>query len=99
MTKQAENNQRLDRIEAKIDRLAEAIISLARAEEKLVQLENDKKFLMEKMIKIEGRVDITERKLDENTVTISAINRIFWIILSGAIATLIGAFITYLVRK
>jgi hypothetical protein len=99
MTKQAENNQRLDRIEAKIDRLAEAIISLARAEEKLVQLENDKKFLMEKMIKIEDRVDRTERKVDENTVTISAINRIFWITLSGAIATLIGAFITYLVRK
>ena len=99
MTKSTENNQRLDRIESKIDRLAEAIISLARAEEKLVQLENDKKFLMEKMIKIEERVDRTERKVDENTVTISAINRLFWIVLSGAIATLIGTFITYLVQN
>jgi hypothetical protein len=99
MTKSTENNQRLDRIESKIDRLAEAIISLARAEEKLVQLENDKKFLMEKMIKIEERVDRTERKVDENTVTISAINRLFWIVLSGAIATLIGTFITNLVQN
>ena len=38
--------QRLDRIETKIDKLAEAIVSIARAEEKLVSLENDKKFLM-----------------------------------------------------
>ena len=51
MTKTAETQERLNRIESKIDKLAEAIISLARAEEKLVQLENDKKFLMEKMVK------------------------------------------------
>ena len=31
-------DQRLDRIEAKIDKLAEAIVSIARAEEKLLSL-------------------------------------------------------------
>ena len=91
-----ENENRLGRIEAKIDKLAEAIISLARAEEKLMQLEEDKKFLMGKMVKLEERMEKTERVLDENSMTISAINRIFWIALSGTIATLIGA---YLMRK
>ena len=90
------NDHRLDRIEAKIDKLAEAIISLARAEEKLMQLEEDKKFLMGKMIKLEERMEKTERVLSENSTTISAINRIFWIALSGTIATLIGA---YLMRQ
>lgn len=94
--KSIENENRLGRIEAKIDKLAEAIISLARAEEKLLQLEEDKKFLMGKMIKLEERMEKTERVLDENSMTISAINRIFWIALSGTIATLIGA---YLMRK
>ena len=94
--KSIENDHRLDRIEAKIDKLAEAIISLARAEEKLMQLEEDKKFLMGKMIKLEERMEKTERVLDENSMTISAINRIFWIALSGTIATLIGA---YLMRQ
>ena len=94
--KSIENENRLGRIEAKIDKLAEAIISLARAEEKLMQLEEDKKFLMGKMIKLEERMEKTERVLDENSMTISAINRIFWIALSGTIATLIGA---YLMRK
>ena len=95
-TKSVPNEHRLDRIEAKIDKLAEAIISLARAEEKLMQLEEDKKFLMGKMVKLEERMEKTERVLDENSMTISAINRIFWIALSGTIATLIGA---YLMRK
>ena len=94
--KSIENDHRLDRIEAKIDKLAEAIISLARAEEKLMQLEEDKKFLMGKMIKLEERMEKTERVLSENSTTISAINRIFWIALSGTIATLIGA---YLMRQ
>ena len=94
--KSIENENRLGRIEAKIDKLAEAIISLARAEEKLMQLEEDKKFLMGKMIKLEERMEKTERVLSENSTTISAINRIFWIALSGTIATLIGA---YLMRK
>jgi len=94
--KSIENENRLGRIEAKIDKLAEAIISLARAEEKLMQLEEDKKFLMGKMVKLEERMEKTERVLDENSMTISAINRIFWIALSGTIATLIGA---YLMRQ
>ena len=94
--KSIENENRLGRIEAKIDKLAEAIISLARAEEKRMQLEEDKKFLMGKMVRLEERMEKTERVLDENSMTISAINRIFWIALSGTIATLIGA---YLMRK
>ena len=94
--KSIENENRLGRIEDKIDKLAEAIISLARAEEKLMQLEEDKKFLMGKMVRLEERMEKTERVLDENSMTISAINRIFWIALSGTIATLIGA---YLMRK
>ena len=94
--KSIENENRLGRIEAKIDKLAEAIISLARAEEKLMQLEEDKKFLMGNMVRLEERMEKTERVLDENSMTISAINRIFWIALSGTIATLIGA---YLMRQ
>ncbi len=64
-------DQRLDRIESKIDRLSEAIISIARAEEKLIQLENDKKFLMERMLAIEERVSDTERKTEEHSSAIS----------------------------
>jgi len=90
MTKTAETQQRLDRIESKIDKLAEAIISLARAEEKLVQLENDKKFLMEKMVKFEERLLVVERNTSETASSLSFITRFFWIGMSAIGATVIG---------
>jgi phosphoglycerate-specific signal transduction histidine kinase len=90
MTKTAETQQRLDRIESKIDKLAEAIISLARAEEKLVQLENDKKFLMEKMVKFEERLLQVERNTSETASSLSFITRFFWIGMSAIGATVIG---------
>lgn len=88
-------DQRLDRIEAKIDKLAEAIVSIARAEEKLVSLENDKKFLMERMIKMEEKVTVIERKTDDNTSAISIIQRITWIAISTAVAAAAGAYIHF----
>lgn len=88
-------DQRLDRIESKIDKLAEAIVSIARAEEKLVSLENDKKFLMEKMIKMEERVINVEKKTDENASAISIIQRITWIAISTAVAAAAGAYIHF----
>ena len=90
MTKTAETQQRLDRIELKIDKLAEAIISLARAEEKLVQLENDKKFLMEKMVKFEERLLQVERNTSETVSSLSFITRFFWIGMSAIGVTVIG---------
>lgn len=88
-------DQRLDRIEAKIDKLAEAIVSIARAEEKLVSLENDKKFLMERMIKMEERVNLVEKKTDDNSSAISIIQRITWIAISTAVAAAAGAYIHF----
>ena len=81
---------RLDRIEQKIDRLSETVISLARAEEKLIALEGDKNFIMERMLKNEERVDSVERKVDETNVTIRVINRLFWIVVVAAVTGAVG---------
>lgn len=95
MTSKSSNvvDNRLDRIEQKIDKLSEAIISIARAEEKLVMLENDKKFLMQKMVEIDDRVSMVEKKVDETQGTISIIQRITWIGISTAVAAAIGAYL------
>jgi hypothetical protein len=88
----AGETHRLDRIEAKIDKLSETVISLARAEEKLISLENDKKFLMERMLKNEEKIDIVEKKVDETTITVRVINRLFWIAIAAAITGAVGMF-------
>lgn len=95
-SKSSQVDGRLDRIEQKIDKLAEAIVSIARAEEKLVMLENDKKFLMQRMIELDERVNTVEKKTDENTTTISVIQRITWIAISTAVAAAIGAYLKFI---
>ena len=42
------NESRLDRIESKIDKLADAMISLARAEEKIIALQEDHENMRER---------------------------------------------------
>ena len=87
------SEHRLDRIEQKIDKLAEAIVSIARAEEKLVSLETAKQELQEQVIKVEERVTINEKKTDDNTATIGVFTRVFWIGISAVIVACIGAFV------
>lgn len=92
-TERRTDDQRLDRIEQKIDKLAETVISLARAEEKLVALESDKNFIMERMLRNEERIDDIERKVDETAVTTKVINRIFWIVIVAGVTAATGALI------
>jgi len=77
---------RLSRVEKKIDSLQEAIISLARVEERLVTVFN-------RQSKIESQVDSMEQKMDsmaENIATSMATERIVWILLSAGIAAFFG---------
>ena len=85
-----DSTSRLDRIESKIDKLAETMISLARAEEKLIGLEGDKTFMMERMLKNEERVDGIEKKVDESAVTVKVVNRVFWILVVVVASALVG---------
>jgi len=81
---------RLDRIENKIDKLAETVISLARAEEKLLALEEDKQFIMDRMVKNEDRIEHIEKKVDETAITVTVINRLFWIAITVTATAWIG---------
>lgn len=92
--KSIEQSHRLDRIESKIDKLAETVVQMARVEEKLVTIETDKKVFLERLIKTENRVDTMDKKVDENAVTIKVINRLFWIVITSAIVASIGILIS-----
>lgn len=93
MAKPVEQSLRLDRIETKIDKLAEAIVQLARAEEKLINLENGNKILMERMINFEDRLHAIEKKGDDTASQLSVVNKVFWITTSCIITALIGTFL------
>lgn len=89
MTDRPNNSQRLDNIEKKIDKLSDAMISLARTEEKILSMEQNNRNHYERMNRFSEKLDNIERKVNENAHTVDIINKIAWV----ATATLVGAII------
>ena len=85
MATESQNN-RLDRIEEKIDKLSEAMISLARAEEKLIQIEKNNHSAYERMNKFSEKLDRLEECVTKNSQTVQLINKLFW----GTFVAVIG---------
>ena len=84
------DDSRLDRIEAKIDKLADAMITIARAEEKLLNMEQKYSASYDRMNKFSSKLDDLEKVVTENSTTVNTINKLFWVALiamAGAIAT------------
>jgi len=70
---------RLDRIEEKIDKLSDAMISLARAEEKLIAIEKNNHANFDRMNRFSQKLDAIEKKVEDNAKTVMIINRLFWL--------------------
>ena len=79
---------RLSRVEAKIDSLQEAIISLARVEERLVTVFNRQSSIESKVMGLDDKVD----RLSESVVRTRQTERIVWLVIAAAI----GAVFRYL---
>lgn len=86
-------NDRLDRIENKLDKLSEAIVSLARAEEKISQMEKFLHQQMELLVDGQRRLEEVERKVMSNATTINVINKLFWIVMAAAATAITGMLI------
>ena len=84
-------SQRLDRIEDKIDKLSDAMVSLARAEEKLIAIEKNNHSSLERMNRFSQKLDDIEKKVDANAQTVHVINRLYWIVIVAATGAMISA--------
>ena len=81
----ANEKTRLDRIEEKIDKLADAVVSIARAEEKLAGLEQLNIEQHRKLQDVEDRLRIVETKVHDVEGAVGILNKIFWIAISALI--------------
>ena len=79
--------KRLDKIEEKIDRLTDAMVSIARAEEKLAQMEQNYTASYDRMNRFSEKLDIIEEQVRNNAHTVGIINKLFW----AAIVAALGA--------
>jgi uncharacterized protein Yka (UPF0111/DUF47 family) len=84
------DNQRLDRIEEKIDKMSEAIVNMARLEAKIDNYEKYRDESWKRMNRFSEKLDKIEKTVDDNHRTVSTINKLFWVVIvaaAGAIAT------------
>tara|TARA_B100001057_G_C22372827_1_gene765360 strand:+ start:161 stop:460 length:300 start_codon:yes stop_codon:yes gene_type:complete len=86
----AEQSARLDRIEQKIDQMSEAIISLARAEEKIITLSEFGKQQGEQILTLINRIDRLEDLVRKNASTVNIINKLFWVVMAAFAAGITG---------
>ena len=89
-------SQRLDRIEEKLDQMAQAIIALARAEEKISTLAEFNKQQSEQIQSLINRIDRVEQLVNSNASTVNVINKIFWVILVGLISAITWEYIVHI---
>ena len=86
---ETESTARFDRIENKIDKLAEALVALARVEEKMLNLEKNNNNNFDRMNRFSQKLDEIEKKVDENAHTVAIINKVVYLISAAIIAGLV----------
>lgn len=88
-------NDRFDRFESsvlnKLDVLTEAMIKLARTEEKLIAIENDRANQVQRLNRLSEKIDTIDKNVDDNARTVNTINKLFWIVATSAIGVIVAA--------
>ena len=87
----ANEESRLDRIEQKIDKLSDAVVAIARAEEKLASLQGDQSKLYDRMNRFSEKLDCIEASVTKNESAVKLINFLLGTIVvavAGALATM-----------
>ena len=80
-----------------LQRIGDAVVALARAEEKLSSIDITVKSTLSKLEAIEERVRVVEQETHDNTNTVMLVNRVFWTILTTIITAGIGT-LFFLIR-
>ena len=89
----AHEKTRLDRIEEKIDKMADAIIALARAEEKISAQEESTRIILKRMVDQDDRLRMIERDLSHVEDTTRTIKSVVWTITTALIGSIVAAFV------
>jgi len=83
------SDYRLERIEQKLDKIQEVLVSMARIEERQAQFEELTRIILKKLDKSSDRIEVLERSVSKNSIWTGALSKIGWLF----VAALIGAMI------
>jgi hypothetical protein len=77
---------RLERIEKKLDEVGQAIVALARMEERMITLFKRMDSLDAEQGKQDRRLRVVENNVGGNRQTLRFAERVFWIVVTAAVA-------------
>jgi hypothetical protein len=87
------------RMEDKIDKLADAMVTLVRTEERVITLFKRMDASDEKLVKLDSRLDVIERITEARGQAFRVADRFFWIVATAGTTTLVAYFIsTYVIK-
>ena len=78
-------DDRLDRIEGKVDKLSDAVVEMARMEERLVSVYKRIDNVEALLKKMDDRLDQMERQALVRGQKIAFAERLFWMVVTGAV--------------
>jgi len=84
----ADIEQRLTRIEKKLDMISNALIELARIEERMAQNKDEHIRIWKNLEDHDNRITTLERETDSNTFITRRHERVYWIIVTAVIGVL-----------
>jgi len=85
-------SKRLEKLEDKIDKLSEAVIAIARIEERVTTVLKQNDRFIARLDRLEDRVEIVEQTTKLNKKDVSNGERVFWIVFSAVIAAIMYTF-------
>ena len=77
---------RLDRIEGKLDRLADAVVALARLEERTATLFRQMEKYDSQILRLTERIGEIERINIGRSLLFRVLDKVFWLMVGGAVA-------------
>jgi uncharacterized coiled-coil protein SlyX len=85
-----DQEDRLSRMEEKIDKLSDAVVSIARAEEKIIQLGTLTDVLFKKIEGMNDKMIEMEKSVAETKAFMNTFTKITWVFVSGMLTTVAG---------
>jgi len=86
------SEKRLDRIEEKIDKLTDALVNIARFEEKMDAYNKYRDDSWARMNKFSEKLDHIEKSVETNAHTVQVINKLFWAVILAAVGSAVAHF-------
>ncbi len=81
---------RLIRIEQKLDKIQEVLVSMARIEERQAQFDNRSQILLKRIDSDHLKLEQLEAQVNQNSLWASALSRLGWLLVAGLVGAIIN---------